>query len=74
MIKLVTIDSTKTTKTPYPKLIIDSSGTIVLMIRHGYGTALTHNNCGLAGEYSDDWDMSEFKDFNGLIILSNESE
>jgi len=57
----------------YPCLMKNDNGKIVLFSGHNCGTCL--NNVGLyltAGEYSDDWAMSQFSMLNGKIILENE--
>lgn len=58
---------------PYPKLMVGSSGRIVLFTSEGVGTAL--NNAGAweqAGYFSKHWTKGKFKDFEGSITLSND--
>jgi ribosome-associated toxin RatA of RatAB toxin-antitoxin module len=56
----------------YPCLMIsDNYECIVLMQKEETGIALKHENQEM-GYFSNMWDMSEFKPFNGTITLSND--
>ena len=63
---------------PYPKLMITEDKRIVVLFdNHGEGTVLHSSNPEDGwniGEYNDVWDMSKFVNFNGEILLSNESD
>ena len=57
----------------FPKLMIGTSGLIVLF--HGYQTGTvvgeSVNADRKAGYYSDSWAMDQFEDFDGEVALSN---
>ena len=59
----------------YPCLRFDpSDGEVVLFTEESEGTTV-HGGTRLidrSGHYSDDWDMSLFKPFNGTITLTNQ--
>lgn len=63
----------KSTSTKYPTLMIDPlEDIIVLMSSERIGTIVYSNNDAFSiGEYDDDWNMDDFKLFNGVIELSN---
>jgi len=57
-------------KKPFPKLMV-SGDCIVYMIKARCGVALSNDEY-VALEYDDEWIMSNFKDFNGTVTLSND--
>jgi len=70
---------TKQTK-PFPKLMIDEDGDVFFMVlerkvigEHLGQGVLIHSVSSFArvGAYSDVWDLSLFKDFDGTVELSN---
>jgi hypothetical protein len=59
----------------FPKLMTASDGLIVLFIREKSGTVIqdeTQSEDWKIGEYSERFDMSQFKDYEGEITLRNE--
>ena len=59
-------------ETPYPKLMKGDGGSIVLMYSRGEGTLLrAAKNSSTELEYSNEWFMACFKDFEGKLELSN---
>ena len=54
----------------YPKLMISTRGTIILMIADKKGTILNLSNHSL-GKYHETWNMDELNDFVGSVTLSN---
>jgi len=71
--KVRVIENEEKEEMPYPKLMEGNSGTIVLMEARGCGTSLRlgkYSSIRL-GEYSQDWAMDCFKDFEGKLELSN---
>jgi len=56
---------------PYPKLMTDGSGLIVLMYCDGKGTVVTGSLAYTTGFHVDNWKMSAFQDFEGEVLLSN---
>ncbi|CAH56651.1 hypothetical protein PHG11b_24 [Flavobacterium phage 11b] len=71
-VKAVLIEEGIFNEKSFPKLM-EEGGLIVLFEKHGEGMALGYK----VGEfkiclYSKNWDMSEFKDYNGEVTLKNE--
>ena len=56
----------------YPKLMITNYGLIVLFTSEETGTVINKINDYKLGYYSDDWNDSNFKDYNGEVTLKNE--
>ena len=56
---------------PYPKLMTDGSGLIVLMHCDGCGSVVTGSLSYSPGFHVDNWKMSAFQDFEGEVLLSN---
>ena len=57
----------------YPCLMRGTrNGSVVLFTAHGEGTCVHAEGANVLGEYSPDWDMDNFKLFNGTITLSND--
>jgi hypothetical protein len=56
---------------PYPKLMIDSHGLVVIMDEPERGTVIVADEHYKIGTYLDVWDMSWFRDFDGTVELSN---
>jgi len=62
-------------KNDYPKIMKSkNSGLVVLFSKSELGTVILGNELHDCGEFSDDWDMSSFTDFDGSITLSNGSK
>jgi hypothetical protein len=57
----------------YPKLMIGTLGTIVLMTKESHGAVLQGDNYD-TGHVNDDWSMSCFKDYTGTITLENSND
>lgn len=57
---------------PYPKLMTDGEGMIVLMSDHERGTVVVSGRVHEIGEYCEGWDMDHFYDFEGIVELQNE--
>ncbi len=57
----------------YPKLMVADEGLIVLFLEAEEGTVIQSDNYQ-CGYYAEDWEMSDFTDFNGTVTLSNGSE
>ena len=55
----------------YPKLMIGSLGTVMLMSGDGVGVILLADDSDRVGEMCTSIVMSTFTDFNGSITLSN---
>jgi hypothetical protein len=55
----------------FPKLMIDGE-LIVFFVKSGTGIVLRAERVYKVGEYSDRFDTSCFKDYDGLITLMNE--
>jgi len=67
----------KTKAKEFPKLMIGTLGTIVLMVSYGVGFAIdsnkkTDSKFKEIGSFHDKWQMEFFKDFEGSITLSND--
>lgn len=57
----------------YPKLMISKKGRIVLFTRRKVGMLVYFDSDqGSVGSYSTAWDMEEFRDYHGDVILTNE--
>jgi hypothetical protein len=67
----VKVTTTKRKALPYPKLMTDSSGLIVLMYCDGIGTVVTGSLAYTTGFQLINWKMSAFQDFEGEVLLSN---
>lgn len=75
--KVKVIAGNKDEAKPYPKLMISKERKlIVLFHRPSVGTVLTDDGSSLAhyreGFYTDDWIMSQFKDFHGTVELTQD--
>jgi hypothetical protein len=57
---------------PYPKLMADDKGLVVLMNKHQCGTVVAAGEYHQIDEYLKVWDMDYFHDFEGSIELQNE--
>ena len=68
------IKSKKTPDKPFPKLMTNAIGTIVLFSYYRIGViiGIDGNSIGTIGEYRTDWNMPSFKDFEGEVTLSND--
>lgn len=60
--------------TPFPKLMISESGTIVLFQESDKGVCLKDGCLTFkkVGQYTNDWSMHYFTDFDGKVTLSND--
>jgi hypothetical protein len=67
----VKVTAPKRKALPYPKLMTDGSGLIVLMYCDGKGTAVTGTMAYTPGFQNNQWRMEAFKDFEGEVLLSN---
>jgi len=72
----IRVKEDKVSSVDFPKLMIDRKDKmIVLFYRHEEGTILdTGNNNGsyhFLGNYEEDWDMSDFEDYNKEICIKN---
>jgi hypothetical protein len=61
----------------FPKLMISlDKDLVVCFLREDRGTIVSERADSLGpngvGYYQEDWDMEEFEDFHGAIILSND--
>ena len=54
----------------YPCLMINQDDVIVLFRNRSKGTIVSSDNFQI-GSFFADWDMNDFKPFNGEITLSN---
>ena len=69
----ITVNEFKARKSlPYPKLMTDGRGLIVLMSEHEVGTVVVADEYHEVGQHADDWDIRAFHDFEGSIELQNE--
>jgi hypothetical protein len=58
---------------PFPKLMTDGKGLIVLMSRPYTGTIVSGGFVYPIGQhFADYWDMNVFNDFEGTVELKNE--
>ena len=62
-----------TNRKEYPKLMINTSGTVVLFLQANKGTVIFCEKSSVhgTGEFFFGWDMSRFEDFNGSITLES---
>lgn len=73
----VTVNEFKARKSlPFPKLMTDGKGLIILMYKPDCGTIVGikghyHGMMGI-GEHCEGWDMDRFHDFEGSVKLQNE--
>jgi len=67
----VQVTTTKRKALPYPKLMTDNDGLIVLMYCDGNGTVVTGSLAYTTGYHVNNWKMSAFQDFEGEVLLSN---
>lgn len=73
-------DNETTSITPFPKLMINNNGFIVLFNSHGCGMVVFRKdgNWELGtvswkiGTIGHNWNMEHFKDYNGKVILEND--
>ena len=69
----ITVNEFKAHKAlPYPKLMTDGRGLIVLMSEHECGTVVVADEYHQIGHHTGDWDISCFHDFVGSVELQNE--
>lgn len=69
----ITVNEFKARKSlPYPKLMTDGRGLIVLMSGHECGTIVVADEYHRVGYHTDAWDISHFHDFVGSVALQNE--
>jgi hypothetical protein len=58
---------------PFPKLMIDEDGLVVLFSGEGKsGTVIQGDGKYKIGDYRNGWRISSFKDFTNKIVLQNE--
>ena len=70
--KVKVIESKAKEERPFPKLMEGDGGSLVLMNSKGEGTLLRAGTVlRELGEYSNEWFMACFKDFEGKLELSN---
>jgi len=63
----------KVKKESYPRLMISTTGTIVLFYAPWSGTCLRAGEpIESVGAYSTNWDMERFSDFEGTVELKND--
>lgn len=64
------------TSKPYPKMMMNVGscyGMVVLFESAGKGVVVApYGTLWKVGEYREDWAISQFADFDGSIMLSNE--
>jgi hypothetical protein len=69
----ITVNEFKARKSlPYPKLMTDGRGLIVLMSEHECGTVVVADEYHEVGYHIDAWDIRYFHDFEGSVELQNE--
>jgi hypothetical protein len=69
----ITVNEFKARKSlPYPKLMTDGRGLIVLMSDHECGTVVVAGEYHEVGHHTSAWNISYFYDFEGSIELQNE--
>jgi hypothetical protein len=65
----------KKEKNKFPKLMIYDDGSFVVLFFNetGSGALISFNENSSYNhlEYSNDWDITEFKEFNGKVVLTN---
>lgn len=62
-----------TKETPFPKLMVNHYGTIVLFSSPRTGMCIRQGNTEKTGAfYHDCWDDNAFKDYNGSVCLEND--
>lgn len=58
---------------PFPKLMITKIGTIVLFTQSSVGICVSKGDSdNRVGAFFNNWDMSQFTDFNGTVTLQND--
>lgn len=63
----------KSSEKPFPKLMEDQNGGIVLFINQNSGTVVKESEHGhFLGAYKINWAFANFQDFDGEITLSND--
>jgi hypothetical protein len=69
-----TVDEFKARKSlPFPKLMTDGKGLIILMYKPDCGTVVgIKGHYHVIGEYLEVWDTARFHDFEGSVKLQNE--
>ena len=66
------IKESKVTETKFPKLMKSINSNLIVMFQGlKVGIALVGDCANDAGEYSTDWAMKYFEDFNDELILKN---
>jgi|GEM_PF-3979640 len=68
-IKSIKVD--KSEEVNFPKLMVSPNELIVLMISSRHGTVMNEVDSRRIGEFSDEWNMDRFKDYNGEVKLKN---
>ena len=58
----------KKKESEYPKLMI-SEDLVILFNDYEVGFVVNNTNLYKIGHFSEDWDMDEFEDFHGQIVL-----
>ena len=67
-----TVLKLKESKNPFPKLMIAASKTVVAFTEPQIGTVLYKEKKNVLFEHSECWNMEMFKDFDGIVKLSND--
>jgi len=56
---------------PFPKLMVDTHGSIVLFHQCKKGTVVI-DKTSFAEDYWENWNMSKFTDYEGTLEISND--
>lgn len=69
-------ESKKQLRTGYPKLMMSDGGTVVLMVECGTGFVVHKGlmSSRSLGEFTDEWNIDKFRDYNGSVVLTNTAE
>jgi hypothetical protein len=67
-------DKGNTGELPYPKLMIDVSGNVVLMTSSKEGTVVFSDHQYVMGHRSANWNTHYLKDYSGTITLENSND
>ncbi len=71
---MITVKTTTEKKEPkpFPKLMKSVNGNVVLFYKNGEGVLIEKvTSERLAGEYTTEWDMDNFTDYNEPITIQN---
>lgn len=71
MITATVTEQTDPVGNPFPKIMINPQGTIILALGDGDFTVLWHENPAQIGYHYDSANMSAFVDYNGPLTLEN---